>query len=445
MNILRIWQHPDSMTARNVAGPRYLITALSLLNLLISCVYLITNLHLGIDPGANIVQILGSVVTLVCLRCARSHAAAAHVFLGMALVNACFLVFTFVDFPYTIVIWMPVFAIVSVYLAGMVAGGTWSFFAITMVSMVILAGRRLNPDPTPIAAADLPAITVITLYLAGLTAFVGSMFFGRSIRHLLQIQEKQNEELKKQNETIQAYAADKNMLVSVVTHDIATPLTIILHASATGLKHPSEAGTSLERIQRAASMIKEISLSVREYQAVESGRSTVRLEVVDLKEIFVRIRFSFEDRLREKSLTLDEIVPDGESLLVMAEADSLANSVLNNLICNAIKFSHPQQKIELRVQVGGHHIEVQIRDFGVGIPDDRLKTIFLKQGGTSSKGTMGERGSGYGLSIAKAYLDKFGADIRVESIEEKNSPDRHGTTVTLRLRRAAQENGIVPA
>jgi signal transduction histidine kinase len=92
--------------------------------------------------------------------------------------------------------------------------------------------------------------------------------------------------------------------------------------------------------------------------------------------------------------------------------------------------------------VGGEHIELKIRDFGVGIPDEKMKTLFVKQGGGSTKGTKGEKGSGYGLSITKAYLDKYGADIRMESIEENNSPGQHGTTVTLRLRRASGADGV---
>src|SRR5262245_53628527 len=102
MQILKIWQHPNSLAADSVSRPRYLITAISFLNFVVSCVYLITNLRLNIDPQANVIQIFGSVLTLICLRAFRSHAPAAHVFLGMALLTACSLVLTFIGFPYTI-------------------------------------------------------------------------------------------------------------------------------------------------------------------------------------------------------------------------------------------------------------------------------------------------------------------------------------------------------
>lgn len=436
MNILKIWQHPDSLTAHALAGPRYLITTVSFLNLLTSFVYLVTNLQLDIDPRSNLVQIGGSLVTLACLRLFRSHAPGAHVFLGMAVLNACSLVFTFIDFPYTIVIWMPVFTILSVYIAGIMAGGLWSLVGITSVSLIILWGKGFNPTPVPIAPDDLPAITVITLYLTGLIAFIGSVFFARSILHLVQIQEKQNEELKEQNRTIQAYAQDKAMLVSIVVHDIATPLTIIQHSCESAQKNPNELENALLRIQKAARMIQEISTSVRQYQSLESGRTMVPIGPVDLNAVFERIRFVFEERLLEKSLQLKVIMPENQAALVMADEESLSNSVINNLICNAIKFSHPGQTIEACARLDGDFVELEIRDFGVGIPHEKLSTLFSKRGSPSSRGTGGEKGSGYGLPIAKAYLDKYGAEIRVESNEEKCSPETHGSTFILRLRRA---------
>ncbi|WP_141732600.1 sensor histidine kinase [Oligoflexus tunisiensis] len=450
MNILKIWQHPDSLSAPSVVGPRYLITSISFLNLLISCVYLVTNLRLNIDLRSNLVQIFGSIMTLTFLRVFRSHGPAAHMFLGMAVINACSLVLTFVDFPYTIVMWMPVFTILSVYLGGLLAGGVWSFIAITSVAMIVLWGKQMNLHPVSIAAADLPAITVITLYLTGLTAFIGSMFFARSINDLVRIQKQQNEELQQQNQTIQAYAQDKAMLVSIVVHDIATPLTIILHSSETAQKNISEAPSYLQRIHKAASIIHEISRSVREFQSVESGKKAVKLEPVDLHKVMDRARFIFEGRLQEKSLSLEFQVPDNKPLRVVAEEKSLSNSVINNLISNAIKFSHPGQKIVVSAVMDGEHVVLQIRDFGVGMPENKVKTVFSKQGVTSSKGTLGEKGTGFGLPISKAYVDKYGGEIRVESIEELLNPADHGTTFTLRLRRApvdepAQDSAPPPA
>ncbi|MDQ3232956.1 MAG: HAMP domain-containing histidine kinase [Pseudobdellovibrionaceae bacterium] len=435
MNILRIWQHPESSEA-HVFGPRYLITSISYLNLVVSCVYLITNLRLHIDPRANLVQIFGSLVTLIFLRVFRSHGPAAHMFLAMAVINASSLILTFVSFPYTIMMWLPVFTILSVYLAGTTAGGFWSFIAVTSAALIVLYGDRLNTDPVSIPSSDLPVITVITLYLTGCTAFIGSMFFARSIKELLRIQERQNEELKEQNKTIQAYAQDKAMLVSIVVHDIATPLTIILHASEMAQKNKDETQNYLQRVYKAACIIEEIARSVREFQSVESGKKNVKLGAVDLRKVFDRARFIFEDRLLEKTLTLEFLVPETSALRVVAEEKSLSNSVINNLVSNAIKFSHPGQRIVIKAHETDEHVILQVRDFGVGMPENKVKNVFSKNGPTSSKGTMGEKGTGFGLPISKAYVDKYGGEIQVESVEEAESPSDHGTTFTLRLRRA---------
>lgn len=436
MQIFRIWQHPQSADESTVFGPRQLIASIGLLNFVVSFVYLITNLRLHIDPRANLIQIFSSLVTLIFLRLFRSHKPAAHIFLATALFAVCSLILTFVSFPYTILMWLPVYTILSVYLVGMSSGGFWSLIAVSASAGIVMYGHHFNKQPVPILAEDLPIISAMTLFLTCGCAFAASAFFAKSIQHLLRTQEKQNEELKEQNKTIQLYAQDKALLVSIVVHDIATPLTIILHASDSAMKHPAEAQNHLQRIQRASRIMEEIARGVREFQSVESGKKSVRLGVVDLRTVFERANFIFEERLQEKSLSLKFVYDDVDPLLVVAEEKSLSNSVINNLISNAIKFSYPGQSIEIRAVEDATHVLLSVRDFGVGMPATKTRNIFSKNATTSSKGTMGERGTGFGLPISKAYMDKFGGEIQVESIEEnKNSPD-HGTTFTLRLLKA---------
>lgn len=435
MNILRIWQHPQSLSETQVVGPRYLITAFSYGNLVISCVYLATNLRLDIDIKINMMQITSTFITLIFLRMFRSHTPAAHVFLANALFNIAFLVLIFISFPFTVIMWVPVFTILAVYLVGQTGGACWTFATMSGVALAVLFGDKLNNHSLSIPPDDLPVVTVVTLYLTGVCAFVASAFFARSIKNLAQVLEKQNEKLKEQNKTIQSYAQDKAMLVSIVVHDIATPLMAILHTCEKVQSRAVDPFAYLPRIHKAAQIIKEIANSVREFQSVESGKKAVDLGVVDLRRVFERVSFVFEDLLNEKSLLLELMLPEDQPLQVVAEEKSLSNNVINNLISNAIKFSHPGQKIVVTAREEGGFVILQIRDFGVGMSENKTKTIFSKSGPSSSKGTMGEEGTGFGLPISKAYVDRFGGDIQVESIEEAKSPNDHGTTFTIKLRR----------
>jgi signal transduction histidine kinase len=439
MNILKVWQHPDTVSGPGLLGPRYVITAISLLNILVSCVFLLFNYHTQASQTSNLVQLIASVTTLVCLRRFRSHRPGAHVFLGTGLFNACTLVLTFANFPYTVLMWMPVYTILSVFVVGSIAGGLWSLATNTCVALVVLFGRRWSVNTLDTSSFNWPVMAVITLYFTGITAFMASMFFAQSIRYLVHLQQKHNEELQQQNQTIQAYAQDKAMLVSVVAHDIATPLMIILYSTEAAKKKLSQTDYYLERIQKAAQIIQEIIRSVRGFQTLEAGSLEMKLEAVDLDQVINRLNFTFEEKLQEKSLSLTWIKPPGEPLLILADEKTLNNSVLSNLISNAIKFSHPGQNILLTAQVIGDFVELRIQDFGVGMAEDRMKSLFAKQRTISRPGTLGEQGRGLGLAICKAFVEKYGGSMQVESIEAGPGVERHGTSFILRLRRASDQ------
>ena len=81
-------------------------------------------------------------------------------------------------------------------------------------------------------------------------------------------------------------------------------------------------------------------------------------------------------------------------------------------------------------------VVVSVTDTGIGIPDTLLKTLFESNAKTSRLGTSGEKGTGFGLPICKSYMDLYGGKIEVTSKTADEFPDDHGTTFTLRLKRA---------
>jgi signal transduction histidine kinase len=104
---------------------------------------------------------------------------------------------------------------------------------------------------------------------------------------------------------------------------------------------------------------------------------------------------------------------------------------VNNIISNAIKFSHPGQTINITAQRGTNDVRVLIEDHGVGIPDKILQHLFRTDQPTSRAGTGGERGTGYGMPVVKAYMNRYGGDIKVESRTAGADGGATGTKVTL--------------
>ena len=69
------------------------------------------------------------------------------------------------------------------------------------------------------------------------------------------------------------------------------------------------------------------------------------------------------------------------------------------------------------------------------MPDELQKVLFEVDQPTSREGTEGEKGTGFGMSIVKSYVEMFGGTLDVYSRDKERFPDQHGTTMTLRLKR----------
>jgi signal transduction histidine kinase len=89
--------------------------------------------------------------------------------------------------------------------------------------------------------------------------------------------------------------------------------------------------------------------------------------------------------------------------------------VLNNLIGNAIKFSHPKTTVEVRAARRERDVVVEVRDEGQGIPAGEIDKLFIPFASLSVKSTGGEQSTGLGLAIARRIIEGHGGEIRVRS------------------------------
>jgi signal transduction histidine kinase len=117
-------------------------------------------------------------------------------------------------------------------------------------------------------------------------------------------------------------------------------------------------------------------------------------------------------------------VPDEAT--VFADSNTL-NTVLRNLISNAIKFTGVDGKVSVRTRAHGSMLEIDISDTGVGMPPEVQERIFRLDKRISMKGTANETGTGLGLILSKEFVEKNRGSISVWSEEGK------GTTFTLLL------------
>ena len=101
--------------------------------------------------------------------------------------------------------------------------------------------------------------------------------------------------------------------------------------------------------------------------------------------------------------------------------------IVLNLLSNAVKFSHQNGAVEVECAAKDDHILIRVKDNGIGIPANKLKTITNPFEQAANQYTRSHEGSGLGLSITKELAELHGGGIHIESTVNV------GTTVTIRL------------
>lgn len=224
-------------------------------------------------------------------------------------------------------------------------------------------------------------------------------------------------------------------LLSIVTHDIASPLTLINHNVKKLLKKEDpENGQEARTIYRAVGIVQEVLGRVRMINAIKSGKIIAGRNHATLQECYEQLRFIYAEKAREKAQHL-EIDCEGLSggLAVAADPVLLVNEVLGNILSNAIKFSPADAHIMVKTSRKDKQICIEVRDEGIGIPDELLPYIFEPNRATTRPGTEGERGTGFGLPLMKTIVGQWGGRIKVKSLAD----GKRGTTFFVYLPEAA--------
>lgn len=231
-------------------------------------------------------------------------------------------------------------------------------------------------------------------------------------------------------------------LIRVISHDIYNPLSVIMgycKILQSSLAKPQEK-KQIDRIRGNAEHIDLIIRDAREILSFTDRNESLDLKPQNIESIFGEVQDLFQQRLEEKNIAL-KIVKEEKgaahngSCLILGTKTGLLHTVFANIVSNAIKFSHPNSSITLSQTCYDDRIVVEIQDQGTGIADDQLRNLFDPQKTLSQTGTLGEKGTGFGIPLVKAYMDKIGGKITVTSRHQSRFPESSGTTFKLEFTR----------
>lgn len=267
----------------------------------------------------------------------------------------------------------------------------------------------------------------------------------------LNFSKRQMRELEKAREEAEHATRAKSEFLSNMSHDIRTPMNAIVGMTAI-------AAANIDDKRQIQNCLKKITLSskhllglindVLDMSKIESGKLTLHMEQVSLREVMDSIVNIVQPQIKEKKQHFSIHIRNVENEDVYCDSVRL-NQVLLNFLSNAIKFTPEEGNIEVSLYeepspIGDAYVRVHIKvkDNGIGMSDEFRKTIFDAFTREDSKRVQKTEGTGLGMAITKYIVDAMQGTVEV------NSKQGEGTEfhVTLDLEKVLvqEEDMILP-
>jgi signal transduction histidine kinase len=221
---------------------------------------------------------------------------------------------------------------------------------------------------------------------------------------------------------------ERSQFLAVVSHEMRTPLTSIISFSellsgeAAGLSQ--EGQRFLDIIERNADRLLRLIDDLLMLNRLEAGGLPLELSPVSLPDLAAEAVKNAAPVAAKSGVTVH--LDAGEGPQVLADPRRVTQ-VLDNLIGNAVKFSHLDGLVLVRVRYVRATWRIDVSDTGIGIPADEATRLFgLFVRGTNAR-TAGLPGTGLGLAIVKSLVEMHGGHVKVESVLNR------GTTFSVFL------------
>ena len=229
--------------------------------------------------------------------------------------------------------------------------------------------------------------------------------------------------LKENEEKLRELNAQKDKFFSIIAHDLRSPISNITGLSTLLTNQIKE--KDYEAVDEYAMLIEQSSKKVLElltnlldWSRAQTGRMDFNPAIFKLTDLIEDNKKLFDVIADQKAITIKNVLPN--ELTVFADKQMI-NTVLRNLISNALKFTRQDGEITISAEKRQKEILISVSDNGIGIAPGRLEKLFHIGESNSTSGTNNEKGTGLGLILCKEFVDKHGGKIWVESEEGKGS------------------------
>jgi len=224
------------------------------------------------------------------------------------------------------------------------------------------------------------------------------------------------EDAKRERLIAEETASAKSLFIATISHEIRTPMNIILGTSSLMLNDEpkKEHVRYLQTLKKSGENLLGIINDILDVSKMEAGKLEIEYEPILIQDIFDNILTVMEQSANEKQLQLHYSVDDKINFAFFSDPLRLTQ-IITNLVSNAIKFTakgsiHFEAKLKNK-----NTLQLIVSDTGIGIPKDKLKTIFAQYEQVRTKVQKKYKGTGLGLAISKKLVELMNGTIIIKS------------------------------
>jgi signal transduction histidine kinase len=231
------------------------------------------------------------------------------------------------------------------------------------------------------------------------------------------------EEIVRQKDKLNELNSTKDKFFSILAHDLKGPfsslysMSELLSGNYDTLEEPDKR-TGLTKIHKLVELIYKLLENLLAWSRSQRGGM-----------VFSPVKFNLS-RLVEVNVNLHKVAASDKGIILMNKVEEdlfafgdweMINTVIRNLISNAVKFTARDGTVEVEIKLQPEFFEVLVKDLGVGISAENMQKLFRIDVKYKTTGTAGETGTGLGLVLCREFVEKNGGKIWCESQENSET------------------------
>ncbi len=241
------------------------------------------------------------------------------------------------------------------------------------------------------------------------------------------------EEIKNKNVELSKINTEKDKLFTIIAHDLKNPFITILGFTDLLFTDYFELSDEekkyyLGEMKKSAEISHDLLQNLLQWSRAQTGRIKFNPQKLELLQIVDKNVLLLKAAAEKKQIKLLHKIPP--EIYVNADEEML-NTVLRNLLTNAIKFSNKVSAISVNATAKSDFAEVSVIDSGIGMDQNTIENLFRLDAALSTNGTDNEIGTGLGLILCKEFVEKHGGKIWAESEPGKGSSFRFTLSISF--------------